>query len=214
MDYKFETIMTWIMYVKNGIWEVIKKNDYAEDPEVVQSKFEDLFFNELVREFDDARHMVPGLCNQIGTIDLFVDRSKYEFKVSDNCNNLLAIYNGIYKEFDGKRLCLKINKRGFNKTFNKDNGYFCFKEKEDDEHIFVKSIVEGTCKVKSPNVRRMISILFARFFKYLEHINEEDFMFMDYSEEEKQEIIKDCEAYDKAINKKKPNKKFNTEEEE
>ena len=60
----------------------------------------------------------------------------------------------------------------------------------------------------------MISILFARFFKYLEHINEEDFMFMDYSEEEKLEIIKDCEAYDKAINKKKPNKKFNTEEEE
>ena len=97
MNYKLETIMTWIMYVKNGIWEVIKKNDYADNPEVVQSKFEDLFFNELVREFDDARHMIPGLCNQIGTIDLLIDRSKYEFRVSDSYNNLLSIYNGIYK---------------------------------------------------------------------------------------------------------------------
>ena len=58
----------------------------------------------------------------------------------------------------------------------------------------------------------MISILFARFFKYLEHINQEDFMFMDYSEEEKQEMIDECEAYDKAINKKKSPRVFNTEE--
>ena len=47
MNYKFETIMTWIMYIKNGIWEVEKRNDYADDPEVIQSKFEDLFENEL-----------------------------------------------------------------------------------------------------------------------------------------------------------------------
>lgn len=213
MNYKFETIMAWIMYIKNGIWEVEKRNDYADDPEVIQSKFEDLFENELYREFNDAKHLMAGLYNQIGTIAVFINPEKWEFKVNDNYNNLLAFYNGIYNEFDGKRLCLKINKKGINKSFEKNNGYFDFKEKEDDDYVFVKSIVEGTCKIKAPNVRRLISVLFARPFNYLESANPENFMFMDYNQEEKDEIIKDCEQYDKRINKKKANKKVNIEEE-
>ncbi len=214
MNYKFETIMTWIMYVKNGIWNVQKQNDFADDPEVIQSKFEDLFENELYREFNDARHLMPGLYNQIGTIGVFINTDKWEFNVNDNHNNLLSFYNGIYKDFGGKRLCLKTKKRGINKSFDKTNGYFEFREKEDEDYVFVKTIVDGTCKVKSPNVRRMISILFARPFNYLESTNSETFMFMDYGQEERDEIIKDCEQYDKRINKKKANKKVNVDGEE
>lgn len=213
MNYKFETIMTWITYMKNGIWNVDKRNDYADDPEVIRSKFEDLFENELYREFNDSRHIMPGLYNQVGTVAVFINPETCEFNVNDNYNNLLAFYNGIYKEFEGKRLCLKTKKHGINKTFDIENGYFEFREKEDDDHIFVKSIVEGTCKVKAPNVRRMISILFARQFNYLESTNPETFMFMDYEQEEKDEIIKDCEQYDKRINKKKATKKVSNEEE-
>ena len=214
MNYKFETIMTWITYVRNGIWEVEKKNDCVEDPECIRSRFEDLFFNELVREYNDATHLIYGLYNQVGTIAVFINPQKHEFHVNDNYNNLLSIYNGIYKEFDGKKLCLNTKKHGFNNSFDKENGYFKFLEKENESFVSVKSIVDGTCKIKAPNVRRMISILFARPFNYLESINPETFMFMDYSEEEKEEIIKNCEQYDKRINKKKTAKKAGPEEEE
>lgn len=214
MNYKFETIMTWITYVRNGIWEVEKKNDCVEDPECIRSRFEDLFFNELVREYNDATHLIYGLYNQVGTIAVFINPQKHEFHVNDNYNNLLSIYHGIYKEFDGKKLCLNTKKHGFNNSFDKENGYFKFLEKEDDSFVSVKSIVDGNCKIKAPNVRRMISILFARPFNYLESINPETFMFMDYSEEEKEEIIKNCEQYDKRINKKKTAKKAGPEEEE
>ena len=54
MNYKFETIMTWITYVRNGIWEVEKKNDCVEDPECIRSRFEDLFFNVFVEKLDVA----------------------------------------------------------------------------------------------------------------------------------------------------------------
>lgn len=42
--------------MKNGILNVDKRNDYANDPEVIRSKFEKLFENELYREFNDSRH--------------------------------------------------------------------------------------------------------------------------------------------------------------
>ena len=207
MNYKFETIMTWVTYLRNGIWEINEDNDYVDDPEVVKSKYEDLFFVELLKEFNDARHLIQGLYTQVSTFTVFINPNKHEFKVNDNYNLLRNIYNGIFKEYDGKRLCLKVNKHGFNKTFKTDNGYFEFRDREDDEHVFIKSIVEGTCNVSTPNVRRMISLLYARQFQYLESTNPNDFMFMDYFGEEREEMIKDCEQYDKWINKKKQTKK-------
>ena len=214
MKFKFETIMTWIANVRNGIWNVEKKNNYSEDPEVIQSKYEELFQNKLIREFNDATHLMYGLHNQIGTIDVFISPDKNEFHVNDNYNNLLSYYNGIYKEFEGKRFCLNTRKHGLNRAYDRENGYFELHEKEDEDHVFLKSIVEGTSNNKSPNVRRMISILFARTFNYLESTNPETFMFMDYSPQEKDKIIQDCKQYDKGINKKKPNKKVTNEEEE
>lgn len=213
MNYKFETIMSWITYVRNGVWEVDKRNNYSDDPEVVKNKFEELFQHELIREFNDATHLMYGLHNQIGTIAVFISPDKNEFHVNDNYNNLLSYYNGIFKEFNGKRLCLNTKKHGLNKTYDRNNGYFEFREKEDEDFVFVKSIVEGTSNNKSPNIRRMISLLFSRTFNYMESTNPETFMFMDYSPEEKEQIILECKQYDKSINKKKPNKKVKDEEE-
>ena len=39
MYYKFETIMTWMMYIKTNIWKIDKENKYAKDPELVKSKY-------------------------------------------------------------------------------------------------------------------------------------------------------------------------------
>ena len=104
--------------------------------------------------------------------------------------------------------------RGVAWVFDKSGDYAHeFREKEDEDFVFVKSIVEGTSNNKSQNVRRMISLLFSRTFNYMESTNPETFMFMDYSPEEKEQIILECKQYDKSINKKKPNKKVKDEEE-
>ncbi len=213
MNYKFETIMTWIMYVKNNIWKVKEKEDYKPNPEIIRDKFEALFQHELLREFNDCNHSISGLYAQVGTITVFVNPDKHEFNVSDNYNNLMSIYNGIYNSFDGKKLCLNTKRRGFKWSYHPFERYFVFREEEDDTFVFVESIVNGTCKSNAPNVRRLISLLFSRSFNYLESTNPEAFMFMDYSDEEKEEIIKECEQYDKRINKKKAAKKVSNEEE-
>lgn len=212
MYYKFETIMTWMMYIKTNIWKIDKENKYAKDPELVKSKYEELFLNELVREYNDCTHTIYGLYQQISTITLFVNTEKKVLTAADNYNTLMAFYNGIYSSFEGKKLCLNIKKHGMNKSYDPNQGYFQFREKENEEFVFVESIVSGTCTVSSSNIRRLISVLFARTFEYLISSNPEDLMFIDYSPEEKEQMIKDCDQYDKRINKKKATKKKYGEE--
>lgn len=97
MNYKFETIMAWITYMKNGIWNVDKRNDYAENPEVVRSKFEELFENELYREFNDSRHIMPGLYNQVGTVAVFINPETCEFNVNDNCGQADNYHHAVHE---------------------------------------------------------------------------------------------------------------------
>ena len=79
---------------------------------------------------------------------------------------------------------------------NIKNRYFKYCKQEDDRYISLKSIVEGNCKNSSQNLRRLISILFSRYFKYIENTNPEQKVFMDYSDEKKEVIYKECENYD------------------
>ena len=73
-----------IMHVKTGFWEVEKRNDYADDKELVKSKYEDIFKNELIRECYDATHVGNGLYKYIGKkeqvkpqFDLFRKENQY-----------------------------------------------------------------------------------------------------------------------------------------
>ena len=201
MNYKFEPIMSWLMYIRLGIWNVGTTNHYADDPDVVIGRYRDLFKNELMREYNDCKHTVYGLGNQIGTISVFINPDKNKFAVSDNYNNLMSFYNGVYKEFDGMKLCIDTKAKGLDTT-----NYFKFLKEEDERYISIRSIVEGKCNNNSANVRRIISIMFSRGFQYLESTNPEAYMFMDYDVDEKEKMIKECEDYDKWINKKKEKK--------
>lgn len=190
MNNKFETVMSWIMYVRAGIWKIEQLNEQADNPEYIKEKYELLFKNELCREYNDAtEHRMPGLYKHIGSFLCWIDIEEMRTIIFDNYNVLQPLYNGIYKSFDNKKLCLDIKAKGF------DSSYFSYQEKEDDRYIFLESIVEGKCKNNAPNVRRMISILFSRQFEYKENINPIQFMFMDYSEIEKKKMKKDCELY-------------------
>ena len=195
MNYRYETIMTWIMYVKNKIWQVDKNNNYAEDGEVVVNKYNDLFKRELERECNDSLHFMANQYKHLGTISVFIKPDEFVFNVSDCYNNLLCYYNGIYKTFNEKMVCLDTEARGYNAK------YFVLCE-ENDRYVSLKSIVEGNAK-RCPNVRRVISMLYARQWPYIENINPDDFMFMDYSEEEKEELVRDCKRCEPLPPKKK-----------
>ena len=207
MNYNFETIMSWIMYMKTGIWEIQTENDYHKDPDLVINKFEELFKNEIAREVNDGVHSMFNVHKHIGTISVRINPETISYKVYDNYNTLMCIYNGIYGEFDGLKLCLDTKAHGFSSA---DVRYFKFCEIEDDRFVSIKSIVLGTTKNKSPNARRMISILFSRPFQYSESTNPEQKMLMDYSEEEKAVIFQECLNYDG----KKLSKNNNNSEEE
>ena len=72
MNYKFETIMTWIMYVRNGIWEIDNHGKYKPDASTIRDKFEALFLNELIREYNDCKCTMVGLHFQIGGVTVFI----------------------------------------------------------------------------------------------------------------------------------------------
>ena len=156
---------------------------------------------------------MQGLNNQIGSIAVFINKNNASFIVKDNFNNLSCYISGIYKEFDGKRLASNIHKKGYYKHYTNDEGYFSFVDKEDNDFVFVKSIVKGKTKNKSLNINRLIRILFERSFVYLESLNPEEMMFLDYDSDEKESMIKECELYDKKYNKRRPKKEAKNDEE-
>ena len=183
-----------LSYVRLGIWELERRRGFSDDPEPIRDKYNDIFKHELLMEYNDVTHKMFSLYSLQNTITVFIDRKTNRMIVADGYNTLKSIYNGIYETYDGKRLALNINTKGLHQH------YFEYKEKEDDEYVFVKSIIEGTVSRNNPNIRRLISALCGRQFKYLESINIEDFMFLDYSSKEKEQIIKDCEAFEKKYN--------------
>lgn len=193
MNYNSEPLMSWIMYVKNGVWEVVTPTDCAGDPESIIDLYEELIKNEFVRECNEAVHSMFNVYKRFGPISVVINPERMTYSVYDNYNNLMRIYNGIFMEFDGLKLCLDTKAHGFP---NVGNRYFKYSKEEDDRYVSLKSIVEGTSKNGSQNVRRMISILFTRFFQYIESTNPEQKVFMDYTDEEKEQILKECINYD------------------
>ena len=173
------------MYVKNGIWKIDKRNDYADKGRVVVHKYNELFKYELERECNDSIHFMTSPYKRLGTITVFIKPDELRFTVLDGYNNLTAFYNGIYKTFEEGIVCLDTEARGYKAE------YFVLLPNETERFVSLKSIVEGKAK-KCPNVRRVISMLFSRQWPYLESINQEDFAFMDYEGEEKEGLIKEC----------------------
>ena len=182
-----------ISYLRLGIWELERRRGFSDDPELIKDKFNDIFKHELLMEYNDVAHKMFSLYSLQNTITVFIDRETNRMIVADGYNTLKSIYNGIYETYDGKRLALNVNTKGLHQH------YFEYKEKEDDEYVFVRSIIEGTANRNNSNIRRLISALCGRQFKYLESINIENYMFLDYSSKEKEQIIKDCEAFEKNI---------------
>ena len=193
MNYNYEPIMSWIMYVKTGLWEVSAIDKCVENPDVIIEKFEELFKNEIVRECNDYVHSMFNVHKRFGPITLHINTNLMRYIVFDNYNNLMSFYNGIYKEFSGCKLCLDTKGHGFP---DGEHRYFKYCKEEDDRYVSIRSIVEGTCKNNSQNVRRMISILFTRNFRCIEDTNVEQKLFMDYTDEEKETIFNECMNYD------------------
>lgn len=187
MDYRMGTFMSWITNIKTGVWTINKKEE-LNNKELIKERFEHLFKNEIVRECNDCRHFMVGIYRFIGTFNLFVNVQKNIFEVSDSYNNLLTIFYGIYDSVDGQKLCLDTKIHGF------DVKYFDYREKEDDRYVFVQSVVNGTCK-PSVNVRRLISALFERNFQYMISCEPEEYMLMDCTLEEKEQIVGRCKKY-------------------
>lgn len=184
MVFNYATVMTWMKYLHFGYWKLNIEKQYSED-EII-SKFNDLFRNELVRE---------GLTNfginpykGIGYMTLSFDEKDGNFNVNDKYGYMTCFYLGLNKTFNGKKLALNKKIHGFN------SNYFNFVEKEDSTYVFLSSIVSGECKM-TPNIRRMINILYLRQQPICESYDHKKVMFFDYSDEERKEIMKECLKY-------------------
>ena len=184
MEFGYATIMTWMKYLDLRYWHIKETKLFTE--EEIISKFNDLFKNELAREgtSDYAFNPYKG----IGYMTLSFDKKTKKFIVDDKCGYMTCFYSGINDSINGKKLALNKNIHGFN------SNYFKFVNKEDDEFVFVRSVVEGKCKF-TPNIRRLINALYLRQQPICEQFKRREVMFLDYSDEEKEEIIKESQRY-------------------
>ena len=48
MYYNSEPIMSWIVYVRTGVWKVATENEYSKDLDSIIGVFEELMKNEIV----------------------------------------------------------------------------------------------------------------------------------------------------------------------
>lgn len=193
MNYNSEPIMSWITYVRTGVWNVVTNSEAADDPDLIIDKFEELMKNEFVRECNEAVHSMFNVYKRFGPISVVINTERGTYSVYDNYNNLMCWHNGIYKEYNGMKLCLDTEAHGFPSVGIR---YFKYCKEEDNRYVSLRSIVDGTCNNGSQNVRRLVSILFTRFFQYIESTNPEQKVFLDYTDEEKVEIFKVCVNYD------------------
>lgn len=188
MTIKYAPIMTWMRYIEMNIWMIsVHEQKYEDTEEEVIQKFTDLFKNELIREGSSEIDINPY--KGIGYISIHLcDGEKGRLLARDNYGYLQCYWQGIYGSF-GKR------KLGFNRKLHGFNGeYFKYIEKEDDDYIFVSSVVNRRMD-QSPNVKRLINALFMRPQPFVEQYSKKDMMFWDYSESEKKEILKECYKY-------------------
>ena len=187
MEFSYATIMTWMRYIQAGMWIIeIKDNPVNTEKEVID-KFNDLYKNELAREGTSNYAFNP--LKGIGYMEVKLLKDKKSMIVVDNYRYLSAFLEGIYGSF-GKR------KLAFNKKLHGFNGeYFKYVEKEDDDYVFVERIANGIYGELSPNIKRMINILFMRQQPFCEKFEKKDVMFWDYDESERKAIIEECHKY-------------------
>ena len=182
MQISYSTIMTWMVNLKSGLWEIKRSpKNYSEDD--IITKFNDLFKNELVREASYKVGFNPY--KGIGYISVYLKDDKERFEIIDDYGYVSCFYEGIYKRKGKKKLCLNTKAHGFNAN------YFKFLDKENDEYVSVESIIEGK-RVGNPNIRRLINIMFMRLQPYWETFDKEQISFADYTDEEKLEIKDLC----------------------
>lgn len=186
MQFNYAPIMTWMRYVQCGIW-VLKSNPSAISEKEVIEKFDALYKNELVREANDNPSINPY--KGIGHISVHPVEGKDYMGVVDNNHYLSTFYNGIYGSFANRRLCFNKNLHGFN------GEYFKYLEKEDGDYIFMERIANGSVVNSTPNIKRLINILFMRQQPFYESFSRKDIAFLDYNELERKAILDECRKY-------------------
>lgn len=184
MVFNYATVMTWMKYLQFGFWKINNQKQYDEDEIIL--KFNDLFRNELARE---------GLTNfginpykGIGYMTLTFDKKEGCFFVDDKYGYMTCFYLGLYKNHGAKKLALNKKAHGFYAN------YFKYVEKEDENYVFLSSIINEECKL-TPNIKRMINILYLRQQPICENFDRKEFMFIDYKDDEREEIIRECQKY-------------------
>ena len=187
MTIEYGSIMSWIIYLESGFWDLNRVDNVITERMIID-KFNDLFRNEFIREYAGGKGYGYNPYKGIGNITVFLNEDKETYTVIDTYNYLTCFYKGINSDINGKKLCLDLKAKGFYCD------YFEYRTNEDKNHIFVINVIEGKCPVNQ-NVRRLISILFTRLQPYLRSYDLKDAMFSEYSELEKEEMIKNCKEY-------------------
>lgn len=184
MEFNFAPIMTWIKYLQLGNWRIINEKKYSENE--ILTKFNDLFRNELAREGNSNFAFNPY--KGIGYMSLSFNSDDGTYFVKDDYGYLTCFYVGICKGIGNKKLGLNKKIHGFY------SNYFKFVDKEDEDYVFLTSIINGNCE-STPNVIRMINILFLRQQPIYEEFNKKITIFRDYDVAEKEEILRECHKY-------------------
>ena len=187
MEFSYATIMTWMKYIQAGMWILEIGNTQINTEEEVIQKYNDLFKNELAREGTSNYAFNP--LKGIGYMEVRLSKNKGQMIVIDKYRYLSAFFEGIYGKFGDRKLALNINVHGFN------GDYFKYVDKEDDNYVFIEHIVNGIHGELSPNVKRMINILYMRQQPYCEKFSKKEIMFCDYGEEEREAMIQECHKY-------------------
>ena len=185
MEFGYATIMTWMKYLQYGHWKLNNNQLYSED-EII-SKFNDLFLNELVREGNAFQGINPY--KGMGYMRLLYSKSDNTFIVEDDLGYMRSYYLGLFENINGKKLALNKNIHGL------DVNYFKYIDKEDKDFVFVSSIINDQCKEITPNIIRMIRILFLRQQPICEFFKRKETMFADYTKTEKEQILKECQKH-------------------
>lgn len=185
MTIKYAPIMTWMRYLEMNIWSIKVSNPkYYNSEEEIIKKFNDLYKNELVREGNSDLDINPYK----GVGEITIHSVGTTFTANDYYGYLACYWRGIYGNIGKKKLGFAMCLRGFDKE------YFKFIENEDDDYIFVESVVNGK-NIHYPNVRRLINALFMRPQPYFECFDQREFAFWEYSPSERKEMIKECKKY-------------------
>lgn len=186
MEFRYQTIMTWMKYLETGLWKIESKAIIIEQ-EIVE-RFTELFRNELVREAINDFSVNPY--SGIPYMSLTLSEDKTRYFINDQYGFLTQIYEGIFGSIKGRKLCLNIHQKGFSSE------YFKYLDKEDDNYVFIEKIIKPGFETITPNIERFINIIFARRQPVFEVFNRRKIQFREYSETERKQILKDAHEHD------------------